>query len=92
MEVDSGFEILDIPECPRSSVDGYDFAVQPLGHPIGYGVLAVAQDILQQFMDHGADPFDWLQADVLAITIGRQHSGWYPSASGFDQMDTNWLT
>lgn len=41
MEVDSGFEVLDIPESTRSSLDGHDFAVQPLGHPIGYGVLAV---------------------------------------------------
>jgi hypothetical protein len=61
MEVDSGFEVLNIPESARSSLEGHDFAVQPLGHPIGYGVLAVAQDILQSFTDHGADPFDWLQ-------------------------------
>jgi hypothetical protein len=42
MEVDSGFEVLDIPESTCSSLDGHDFAVQPLGQAISYGVLAVA--------------------------------------------------
>ena len=42
MEVDSGFEVLDIPESTRSSIDVHDFAVQPLGHGIGYGVVALA--------------------------------------------------
>ncbi len=41
MEVDGGFEILDIPEASGSSLDGHDFAVQALGHTIGDGVLAV---------------------------------------------------
>ena len=58
MEVNGGFEILDIPEAFRSSLDGHDLAVQALGRTIGDGVLAVGQDIVQTLMDHGADPFE----------------------------------
>jgi hypothetical protein len=61
MEVNGGFEILDIPEASRSSLDGHDLTVQSLGHPVGDRVLAVGQNILQPLMDHGTDPFDWFQ-------------------------------
>ena len=61
IEVDGGFEILDIPEIFRSSLDGHDLAVQALGHPVGDRVLAVCQNIFELLMDHGADPLDWFQ-------------------------------
>jgi len=59
MEVDGGFEILDIPEATGSSLDGHDLAVQSLGNPVGDRVFAVGQNIFEPLMDHGADPFDW---------------------------------
>ena len=57
MEIDGGFEVLDIPEAAGSSLDGHDFAVQALSHSVGDGVPAVGQNIIQALIDHGADTF-----------------------------------
>ena len=51
MEVDSGFEVLDIPESTRSSLDGHDFAVHAFGNGVGDSVSAIAHDILQTLLD-----------------------------------------
>jgi hypothetical protein len=39
MEVNGGFEILDIPEAFRSSLDGHDLTVQALATPLVIGCL-----------------------------------------------------
>jgi hypothetical protein len=78
MEVNGGFEILDIPEAFRSSLDGHDLTVQALGHPVGDRVLAVGQNILQPLMDHGTDPFDWFQLATGPPISSMRHKNVWP--------------
>jgi hypothetical protein len=65
MEVDGGFEILDIPEATDSSLDGHDLALQALGKPVGDRVLQYVWTFSRRW---------WIMAQTRLIGSNWQRS------------------